>query len=110
MARSKIFFFGLALSGLNISIAIPPAMPTGIITNGGHIGASERNAEVAFLDKYGMKPEIAAERIVSAMLKGVFRIRVGWQIRSLDFLARFSPVVVHSLIGRFRERIPFFRH
>ena len=97
-------------SNIAISIAIPPAMPTDIVADGVHIGPDERMAEIAFLKKHGIPTTTVAAKIVPQILKGKFRIRIGWQIRILDLVSRLAPSIVHSLIGAFKGTLPFYRN
>ena len=94
-------------TGVKVSIAIPPPMPTQIVTKGKHTDEIKRQKEIEFLQARGMDAGKAAKIIIRNMQKGNYRIVVGPMMFWVDLLSRLSPKTAHWFIAKNKKKFGF---
>ena len=92
---------------VKVCLVIPPPLDTGIVKNGKHINNVKRQSEARFLEKIGMPLDKAAKRIIKQVQKGKYRIVIGTMMFWIDIAARFFPILLHRLIGKYKKRLDF---
>jgi short-subunit dehydrogenase len=112
-SKSAIMGFSNALkteishTTLRISLVIPPALDTGLVWGGPHMGEDKRQKEAVFMKKNAMPIEKAAEKIIRGIRKGKYRIVAGRMMFWTDLAARIFPTRVHEFIGRNKRKYDF---
>lgn len=103
---SESLYGELAGTGVGLSVVYPGAVATNLIRAGRAQDAEKQAIEARFLDD-GMTPEYVARKILRAVRKRRFRIRIGRETYLFDWLVRLAPVGFYKMLARFRHRIPF---
>lgn len=93
--------------GIHVSLVMPPPMDTMLVKRGLHVDEKKRAAELSFLEQQAIPLDQVAQKIVSGILQGQYRIIVGWKTRFMSFLVQAFPSIVHTIIAHSRKRIDF---
>jgi short-subunit dehydrogenase len=94
-------------TGIQVCLVIPPPIDTNIVSSGKHIDEVKRQNEINFLKRNGMPIDKAAQKIVSKIMNGKYRIVIGAMMFWIDVASRLFPTTVHSLIGKNKKRFDF---
>ena len=87
-------------SSIKVCLVIPPPLSTNIVKSGKHMNDADRKKEESYLNKNGMPLDKAAQKIISKVKAGKYRIVIGSIVRYLDIAARFFPSIIHAIIGK----------
>lgn len=98
---SETLWAELAGSNVRVTSVHPGGIDTNIVRSARGREADEANRAdaQAFFDRYARTPEAAAARIVRAIERGSWRIRIGVESVLTDWLKRIAPVATHKAIA-----------
>lgn len=94
-------------TSVKVCLVIPPPLDTGIVRNGKHIDETKKQNEINFLKNKGMPLDKAAEKIISKMKKGKYRIVIGTMMFWADIASRFFPTALLNFISRNKKKFDF---
>lgn len=99
---SESIWAEMAKHNIGVTSVHPGAVRTGImlasLKNADDQAVAAKTHEIA--QRIGVSPEYAARRIVKAIEKNRFRIRIGVDAVLIDLLKRWFPVGIQKLIGK----------
>lgn len=104
---SNALYTELYGSSVGLSIILPGPVSTEIVKAGRSATEEQRAREINFMKKNSLNPDHVASRIVDAILKNKYRVRIGGIIYLMDYLVRLFPVLTHKIIARNRKRVAF---
>jgi short-subunit dehydrogenase len=90
-AFSECLRLELACLGVGVSVLYPGPMHTALVRSGISDSQERREREDRFLETRGISPDRAASVALDRLLANPSRILIGFDYRTLDLLARFSP-------------------
>ena len=89
----------LASTDVGVSVVHPGGVRTNIVRSG-RLAQDQRRARLeARFERFGMAPEKAAGKIVRAIERGRFRVRIGPETYLLDWAKRLFPVWTQKAIA-----------
>ena len=94
---------------LSIITVVPPAMSTQLVERGSHINAKMKEAEIRFMKKRGMNPDLAAKKIIAGIERGRSKIVPGRMTALSLWLARCFPRISVAMTKRFVRKSNFTR-
>ena len=107
LSFSKALLVELQGTNVKLSVVIPPAVDTNLIKDGLALDPEKKKKEMEFLSRFGIPPEDAARRILKAVDKGKFIIRIGRKSRLIHLLSRLSPTLARTLTVRYQKKLGF---
>ena len=104
-ALSEALWAELAGTNVGVTSVHPGGIRTSIVRSARADDEGEREATQAMFDRYARPPEVVARRIVRAIERGQWRIRIGVEAVLADWMKRAFPVATHRLVAwRFGRR------
>jgi len=94
-------------TSVKVCLVVPPPLNTGLVIHSKHMDEHKKKLEADFLKRNGIPLDKAAQKIVSQVRVGKFRIVVGSRMFFMDLISRLFPSGLHKLIGKNKDRIKF---
>ena len=89
----------LAATSIGVSVVHPGGVATNIV-QASRLAPDQRRSKLQKrLDRFGMAPDKAAAKIVRAIEKNQFGVRIGRETYALDWAKRLLPVLTHKVIA-----------
>ena len=104
---SNALYTELYNSSIGLSIVFPGPVATDLIKSGRSGTETQKQKEIIFMEKNSLKADELASKVLWAIKKNKYRVRIGGIIYLLDYLIRLFPGLTHRIIAKMRHKVAF---
>jgi short-subunit dehydrogenase len=97
----------LAGSAVRLTCVYPGPVDTGLVSRGRAWDTAKQALEARFVAARALPVERVARRLCDGVERGRPRVLIGRETVAIDLAMRLMPALTGTLVGRFRQRVPF---